>query len=160
QFTLRPLRGISTQTTYTWSRNLGAYGEVGRNFTDPRDRHSDYAILPDSRSHDVRTIGTFTLPFGPNKLLFGSSSGALARILEQWSFSWITNMTTGSPISIAAQSMLYANGTALRVGDFEPTSGKIEYLTQGNSIGSYFGNGRYIQVRDPQCDAVTTLQTL
>jgi len=160
QFTLRPARGISSQTTYTWSKNLGVYGEVGRNYTDPRDRHSDYAILPDSRSHDLRTTGTFTLPIGPNRLLFGNSSGTIARILEQWSFSWITNMTTGSPISIAAQSMLYANGTALRVGDFEPTSGKIEYLTQGNSIGSYFGNGRYTQVRDPQCDAVTTLQTL
>jgi hypothetical protein len=160
QFTLRPVRGISTQTTYTWSKNLGVYGEVGRNYTDPRDRHSDYAVLPDSRNHDLRTTGTFTLPIGPNRLLFGNSSGTLARILEQWSFSWITNMTTGSPVSIAAQSMLYANGTALRVGDFEPTAGKVEYFQQGNSIANYFGVGRYTPVRDPQCDLVTTLQTL
>jgi hypothetical protein len=160
QFTLRPFHGINTQTTYTWSRNLGVYGEVGRNYTDPRDRHSDYAVLPDSRSHDLRTTGTFTLPFGPSKLFFGNSTGAVARILEQWSFSWITNMTTGAPVSIAAQSMLYANGTALRVGDFEPTSGKLEYVTDGNSIASYFGNGRYIQVPDPQCDLVTNTDTL
>jgi hypothetical protein len=56
--------------------------------------------------------------------------------------------------------MLYANGTALRVGDFEPTAGKVEYFQQGNSIANYFGVGRYTPVRDPQCDLVTTLQTL
>jgi hypothetical protein len=56
--------------------------------------------------------------------------------------------------------MLYANGTALRVGDFEPGSGKVEYAQQGNSIANYFGVGRYTAVRDPQCNSVTTLQTL
>jgi len=160
QFTLRPVNGINMQTTYTWSKNLGVYGEVGRTYTDPRDRHSDYAILPDSRNHDLRTTGTFTLPIGPNKLLFRNSTGVLARVLEQWSFSWITNMTSGAPVSVAAQSMLYANGTALRVGDFEPTAGRVEYVQAGNSIGNYFGAGRFTQVRDPQCDLVTALQTL
>lgn len=37
---------------------------------------------------------------------------------------------------------------------------KSQYVLEGNSIGNYFGTGRYIQVRDPQCDSVTTLQTL
>jgi hypothetical protein len=160
QFTLRPISGISTQLTHTWSKNLGVYNETGRAYTNPLDHHADYGILPDSRRHDFRTNGTFTLPLGPNRLLFRNTTGALARILEDWSLSWITSMTTGAPASIAAQSMLYANGTALRVGDFEPKSGKITYVQRGNTIGNYFGTDRFIQVRDPQCLGVTASQTL
>ena len=74
-----PARGVSMQSTYTWSKNLGISGLIGgrsgTTFTNPLDRHADYAVLPDTRVHDFRTNGTFALPFGPGKLLLGNSSG-------------------------------------------------------------------------------------
>ncbi len=49
QVTLRPVHGVSTQSTYTWSKNLGAgfpgADRLGQVFTDPLDRHADYAVL-------------------------------------------------------------------------------------------------------------------
>src|SRR3989441_10343700 len=37
QITLRPTRGISMQSTYTWSKNLGIFGAVGSTYTNPVD---------------------------------------------------------------------------------------------------------------------------
>jgi hypothetical protein len=139
-FTLRPTHGINLQSTYTWSKNLGVYGEVGRTYTDPTDRQADYGVLPDNRAHDLRTNGTFTLPVGPNRRFFSNTSGMLARILENWSISWIANLNSGAPLSIGAQSMLYANGTANVVGDFDPKSAKVLFA-DGSNVGNYFGDG-------------------
>jgi hypothetical protein len=158
-FTLRPTAGINTQSTYTWSKNLGVFGEVGRTYTDPADRHADYAILRDSRTHDFRTNGTFTLPIGPNRRFFSGASGTVARILEDWSMSWIINVNSGEPLSIGAQSMLYANGTADIVGSFDPKAAKVVFPEGANS-GNYFLGGELSQVTDPQCATVTTLQNL
>jgi hypothetical protein len=163
-FTLRPTHGINVQSTYTWSKNLGVFGEVGRTFTDPRDRHADYAPLPDSITNDLRTNGTFTLPFGPNRLFFGNSGGAIARILEDWSMSWIVNVNSGVPISIGTFSTgvgrhsLYANGTPDIVGPFD-IKGKATFA-EGSSSGTYFMGGNYKQVGDPQCAGVTTRDNL
>jgi hypothetical protein len=163
-FTLRPTQGINFQSTYTYSKNLGVFGEVGRTFTDPRDRHADYAPLPDNMTHDLRTNGTFTLPFGPNRLLFGNSTGVVARILEDWSTSWVINVNSGSPITIGTFSTgvgrhsIFANGTPDIVGAFD-TKGNATFAPGANS-GTYFMNGDFRQVQDPQCARVTTLQNL
>jgi hypothetical protein len=161
-FTLRPLHGINLQNTYTWSKNLGLLGEVGTNYQDPLNRDNEYAILRDSRSHDFRSNGTFTLPFGPNKFLFGGASGVLARIVENWSTSWIVNLTSGAPASIAGQSGLYTYqaavpGTADLVGAFD-MKGAVEFF--GNASGAYFDPTKFRTVPDPQCAAVTTASTL
>jgi hypothetical protein len=158
-FTLRPVQGINMQSTYTLSKNLGVFGEVGRTYTDPADRHADYAVLPDSRTHDFRTNGTFTLPIGPNRRFFSNSTGTVARLLEDWSMSWIVNVNSGAPLSIAAQNMLYANGTANVVGSFDPKAGKVVF-PEGSNSGNYFMGGALQQVPDPQCANVTTLQNL
>jgi hypothetical protein len=163
-FTMRPTAGINLQSTYTWSKNLGIIGEVGRTYTDPRDRHADYALLSDTRVHDFRTNGTFALPFGPNRKFFTGSTGALARIVENWSMSWIINLNTGAPINIGTFSTgrgrhsIYANGTPDIVGPFD-TKGHF-LLPPGSDPGSYFMEGRYRSVPDPQCDAVTSVNNL
>ena len=75
QATLRPTAGVSLQASYTWSKLLGtsaASAERGGNYTLPFDRNADYTIQVGDRRHDLRTNGTFTLPFGPDKLLFRS----------------------------------------------------------------------------------------
>ena len=47
QFNLRPVQGVSTETTYTWSKNLGSgfpgTDGLGQVFTDPLNRRADYA---------------------------------------------------------------------------------------------------------------------
>jgi hypothetical protein len=163
-FTMRPTQGISLQSTYTWSKNFGVFGEVGRTYTDPRDRHADYALLSDTRIHDFRTNGTFALPFGPNRTFFSGATGALARIIEDWSMSWIVNLNSGAPITVGTFSTgvgrhsIYANGTPDVVGPFD-FQGQVSFPA-GTNNGVYFMDGKYRSVRDPQCGAVTTLSTL
>jgi len=163
-FTLRPVRGISMQNTYTWSKNLGLFGEVGVNYQDPLNRDDEYAILRDSRSHDFRSNGTFTLPLGPGRLLFGDAAGILGRLLEDWSMSWVVNLTSGAPMTIAGQSGLYtysagSPGTADLVGPFD-SKGAVKFEGAGSAAGSYFDPAKIRTVPDPQCAGVTTLNNL
>jgi hypothetical protein len=126
--------------------------------TDATDRHADYSPLADQRVHDFRTNGTFTLPIGPNKMLLGQSTGALARILENWTAGWIVNVNTGAPLSLTAQNMLEANGVADIVGPFD-AKGNVQW-PKGAANGAFFMGGAVKQVRDPQCANVTTAQNL
>jgi hypothetical protein len=160
QVTLRPKAGVSFQSTYTWSKNLGTGqpGPLGAAYSNLADRHADYSLQPDSRTHDFRTNGTFALPIGPNKLLFANTAGTLGRVLEGWQASWIINLTSGTPTSIAAQNNLYANGTASIVGPFAKDSGSVQYDT--GTTWNYYPKGAYNVVLDPQCGQVTSLQGL
>jgi hypothetical protein len=160
QVTMRPLHGVSFQSTYTWSKNLGTgqAGGLGATYTNLADRHADYSVQSDSRTHDFRTNGTFALPIGPNKLLFSNSSGTLARIIEGWQASWIVNLTSGQPTSIGAQNNIYALGTASIVGAFDKDAGKVAYDT--GTTWNYYPKGAYTIADDPQCAEVTTLQGL
>ena len=161
QVTVRPARGVTWQSTYTWSKNLGInaiIGLLGASFTNPTDRSKDYTLMPDSRTHDFRTNGLFALPIGPGQKLLGNSHGALARIVEGWQTSWIVNLNTGQPLNITAQNMLYNNGTPDIVGPFDVKSVKAEFV--GGPTGSYFSRDLIKQVPDPQCQTVTTAQNL
>ena len=155
QLTVRPANGVTWQSTYTWSKNLGInaiIGVLGATFTNPADRSKDYTLMPDSRTHDFRTNGTFALPFGPGQMFLRNSNGVLARIVEGWQTSWIVNVNTGQPLSITAQNMLYANGTPDIVGPFDTKSGNVQFT--GGPSGSYFSRNAIKQVADPQCAAI------
>jgi hypothetical protein len=161
QVTMRAKHGMTFQSTYTWSKNLGInaiINALGATFTNPADRSKDYTIMPDTRVHDFRTNAVFNLPVGPGHALFGNSTGVLARLVEGWQSSFIWNMNTGAPLSILAQSMLYNNGTPDIVGPFDPKSGMVQFT--GGPSGSYFSRDAYKQVTDPQCGSVTTVQNL
>ena len=152
QVTLRPTRGINYQATYTWSRSLG----VIAGFRDLQNQRADYTLLSSHRTHDFRSYGTFELPFGPNKLLGGSSSGWLARLIEGWKVGTIFNMTSGGPLNVTGRSTLYAlnttatNGTPDIVGPF-PRKGKVVWpLNPGDIFGNFFGQ-QYKRVPDPAC---------
>src|SRR5439155_4752690 len=112
QISLNPTAGVSTQLTYTWSRNLGfnpggGANGTGATMTDPTNRALDYTLLNTNRKHVVVNYGSFELPIGPSKLLFGNLSGVWARLAENWQASWIVNLSSGGPGNISAQSMLY-----------------------------------------------------
>jgi hypothetical protein len=158
QVTVRPANGITWQSTYIWSKNLGINGLIGgglgTTFTNPADRHKDYALLPDTRVHDLRTNGTFVLPIGPGKMLFTNTSGILARVIEGWQTSWIVNLNTGQPLNITAQNMLYANGTPDVVGPFNVHSAHVQF--PGGPNGYYFAPGSLKQVTDPQCAGIAS----
>ena len=150
QFTLRPTLGTNFQATYTWSKTLELPAE---NHTDPLNRKADYRLALSHVGQDFRLNGTFQLPLGPNQLLFGNSSGPFARAIEGWKLSWIFNASSGSPRTIAAQDMLYDNGTPDVVGPWAEKDGKVEWgkVIGPNNVGGTFFGDRYIQVQDPQC---------
>jgi len=99
--------------------------------------------------------GTFQLPLGPNQLLFGNSSGTLARVIENWKLSWTYNVFSGAPGTISAQNMLYGNGTPDVVGPWSVKKGDVLWgqNVSGQTVGgTYFGPvGSYRVVTDPQC---------
>ena len=156
QATLRPTFGVNLQASYTWSKLLGVSGPT---YTNPLDQHGDYTLQTGDRRHDFKANGSFALPIGPNQLLFGNSSGPLARIIEGWQMTWILDVGSGAATNISAQSMLYGNGVPDLVGNFDPNSGKVQWA-DGALAGNYFNDG-FTRVKDPQCLAIhSSLQTL
>jgi hypothetical protein len=105
ELSVRPIRGMSGSVTYNWSKNLG----LGA-LTDPTDRSANYTNIGNNPGHSLRTNGTFELPLGPNKPLFGNASGWVARAIERWQLGLIYNLSSGYPMNITATSMLYGNG--------------------------------------------------
>jgi len=149
QATVRPISGVSIQTTYTWSKTLGTAGSGN---ADPLNRQADYSKPFSSLTHDWRTNGTVELPIGPNKLLMGNSSGWLARVVERWQTSLIFNASSGRPDSITAGTLNYAATAAPDiVGPWDARSGSMQWDGTKNQ-GFYFGNpSSYLVVPDPQC---------
>jgi hypothetical protein len=92
--------------------------------------------------------------------LFGKSSGVFARVIEGWQMGWVADISSGNPLSIAAQSMLYANGVPDIVGPFDLKSAGVRWGTvttsTGQINGSYFDLTKYKIVRDPQCSALSS----
>jgi hypothetical protein len=102
---------------------------------------------------------------GPNKLFFGNSSGALARVLERWQAGLILNLGSGRPTSVSALTGLtYASGisgtaggliapntVAEVVGPWDVRTGGVKWDGPTNR-GTYFGDPHpLISVEDPQC---------
>jgi len=163
EVTLRPTHGLSGTANYTWSKNLGLPGT----FTNPVDRHQDYSIVNSNHPHIFRSNGNIDLPFGPGKLLFGNSSGALARAIEGWRFGSIYTLSSGAWTSITAQSMLYANGVpdvsnpALVQELLDAAGVKWGVKSAAGVVeGDYFDRTKWIKVADPQCGLVTSAQNL
>jgi hypothetical protein len=156
QVTLRPTQGVAMQSTYTWSKNLGTSGPMGlgTTYTNPVHRHADYSVQSDTRVHDFRTNGTFALPFGPNRLLFGQSSGAVARLIEDWQVGWIVNVNSGAPLTITANNSLYANGRPDLVGAFPTRDGSVTFDGTPAATGAYWKPGTFAIDRDPQCGVI------
>ena len=159
QVSMRPMAGFSGQATYSWSRNLGL-GAI----TNPVDRAADYTNIGNNPGHSLRTNATMELPLGPNKLLFGNSSGWVARVIERWQLGLIYNLSTGAPTSITATPMLYDNGVPDIVYpvDLNEMKGVRWDIRSGSFLeGRYFDtNDKFLKVADPQCTMVTALQGL
>jgi len=154
QLIMRPIHGVSLTGTYTWSKTMSLAGSGNVNLLD---RKQDYTLSGNHLTHDFRTNGTFELPIGPNKLLFGNASGWLARAIERWQASFIFNGYTGRPVSVTAGRTLWGGNSPDVVGPWGVRGGSTEWGTivtnaTGNTGGTYFGYpSPFVKVADPAC---------
>jgi hypothetical protein len=157
QYTLRPVQGISFQSTYTWAKSLT---DRFNSYTNPLNRSLDYTYDRSLAMHEFRTNGTFELPVGPNKLLFANASGWLARVVERWQTSIIFNTTSGQPRTPFSSQKLYVAGANSPnptsrpdiVGPWIDPQTDYQWNGPNNNSGTVFGSpSPYVTFSDPQC---------
>ena len=157
--TMRPTFGISTQATWTWAKSMA---QPTSGYFDPAQRDLNFGAQ-NINAHSLRMNGTIELPIGPNKLLFGNTSGWVARLLERWQTSFIANFSSGAPASLTpGQNHFYAASRFNRGVGWVRPNGKVEWnvvnATTGAITGSYYGSpSPFIGVRDPQCSDPTVV---
>jgi hypothetical protein len=153
QFTARPVQGVSIQGTYSLSKTMVM---PGSGYTDPLNRRLDYGESLNSIGQEFRANSTIEMPIGPNKLLFGNSSGWVARAIERWQTSFIVVIPEGALRSIVGPNTMYANGRPNIVGPWDNPKGHAEW--QG-ATGTYFGSPNpYTLYVDPQCTNTSLVQ--
>jgi hypothetical protein len=158
QLSFPRIGGLNYQATYVWSKAMTACGnEACSSWMDVLNRHLDHGLQSSDRRHEFRVNGAWELPFGPNRLLFGNSSGVLARLAEQWQLSWIVNMTSGAPLNVSTTNTYIGRQRPQLVGSFSKDQGAAR-MTAG--LPNYFDAGTYRTISDPQCANVTSLQGL
>src|SRR5262249_39217749 len=110
QVTKRLSHGFATQFAYTWSRSLSDASNDGNvSYLNPRDRSRNKSLTSFHRTHDIRSNGTFELPFGPDRLFFRNTHSFITRLIERWQLGSILSWTSGAPLTISASSGLLQN---------------------------------------------------
>jgi hypothetical protein len=71
QLTMRPVHGVSFQSSYTWSKSMGI---PSSGYNDPLNRNFDRQ-LGNERAHDFRMNGTAELPFGAQQAVLRQQLG-------------------------------------------------------------------------------------
>ena len=144
QVTLRPTRGVNFQATWTWSRALGYTGLT--DYTQDRITGRDYGLTGAHRTHALNTYGSWDLPFGPNGFLFRDASGAFKKAIEGWQLSWVTTMSTGTPMSVSGNSTLWGRSwpNLVRPDLWDNKAGKaVEKWTTDQNTGKETWSARY-----------------
>jgi hypothetical protein len=157
QYSLRPTHGASLQATYTYSKLLTDW--YTNAVVDPRNRQKDYSEDYASVPYEIRMNGTFELPLGPNKLLFGNASGWVARLLERWQTSLVYNYGSGQPRDTFTAQHLYAGGGGNQpqarpdiVGPWKNPKTEFQQNGPNNDTGTIYGfPSPYAVFTDPQC---------
>jgi hypothetical protein len=159
QVTKRLSNGFTNQTAYTWSRSIGDNDEdFEGSYMNPRNRKLDKSLLGFHRTHDIRSNGTFELPFGPNRRFLNGGPGWLTRLIEQWQLGAIFSWTSGAPLTITASTSSFTqltDNTPIILGNFPKSSGKVTPVANG---ATYFAGLQ--QIVDPSAAGVTTAQGL
>jgi len=157
QHTIRNVQGSSLQTTYTWSKLLTDHYN---NWVDPRNRQADYSMDYAGVPQEIRMNGTFELPMGPSRMLFGGSKGWMARLLEKWEASIVYNWGSGQPRDTFEQvQKLYLGGGGNQpqsrpdiVGPWVDPKTVFKQNGPNNDTGTIYGYpSPYVTFVDPQC---------
>ena len=166
QLTKRFSHSFSNQVSYTWSRSLGEFdSDGGRNTTDfsifrvidPRNRRENKTLV-NHRTHDIRSNGTWQLPFESTALVSSATRTALSL---GWSNagSWaeFSAGLQGRLLPILSGRSTITGGTTITpdiAGSFPKNTGGVVKVSNGVS---YFSG--LTQVADPDKANVTTLQS-
>jgi hypothetical protein len=144
--TARPINGVTLQGTWVWAKAMGLQGT----FVDPSNRDLNYSEQPSS-PHSFRMNGTIELPIGPNKPLFGNSSGWAARAIEKWQTSFILSAANATRTSaLPGTSHFYGNpGFEIASTNWQLPKADFKWV-DGAASGSLYGD-KFTSVADPQC---------
>jgi len=154
QVTMRPMRGLSFQATYTWSRNIADQGVEDYNTGARR-----YYLATQHRSHALTTYGSYELPFGANGFIFRNATGAFKKAIEGWQLSWVGSASSGIPASLGGASSYWgiSDTVVVRPDLWDNKAGKVTYDWGADGKtwqpASFYGD-RYIKDADPQCATV------
>jgi hypothetical protein len=148
QLTARPIQGVSISSTWIWAKSFNV---PGSGYIDPADRNLNYGVQA-INPHALRTNGTIELPIGPNKIIFGNSSGFLARVLERWQTSFIWNAATGTPATFnPGQSHFYAaSGYDVVSSKWQIPKADMTWI-EGTNSGTIYPDNQFLGVTDPSC---------
>jgi hypothetical protein len=103
QLTMRPTKGLSNTTTWTWSKALGdSDTDAGATYRDPTRRSLEKTLLGFDHAHQITSNGTYELPFGTGHFLLGSAAGWVQQIVNKWQLGGILNYNTGAPLSFTS----------------------------------------------------------
>ncbi len=155
QVTMRPVRGLSFQATYTWSRNLADQGVEDYNTGARR-----YYLASQHRSHALTTYGSYELPFGANGFVFRNATGVFKKAIEGWQLSWVGSANSGIPASLSGASSYWgiSDTVVVRPDLWDNKAGKVTYDWGADGKtwqpASFYGD-RYVKAADPQCATVT-----
>jgi hypothetical protein len=157
QLTARPISGVNVQATWIWAKSMYL---PGSGYIDPSNRNLNYQVQP-INPHSIRMNGTIELPMGPNKLLFGNTTGWVARVLERWQTSFIFNGATGTPTTFNPNvSHFYAASGYDVVSPHWAIPKAHVTWNEGASTGTMYPGNPYIDVLDPQCTNSSVVGTV
>lgn len=129
QLTKRLSQGVSGQVSYTWSKSLGSTG-----VRDPRNLSLSKGLNSFHRTHNVKSHGTWTLPFGPNRALLANAPSWVHRLVEGWDVSGVLSWTSGAPLTFISGRQTLTNrgsNTADLVGTLPQDLGKVQVANGG-----------------------------
>ena len=169
QVTKRLSNGFASSFAYTWSRTLGESSTDGNvSYLDPSNHHLNKSLLTFHRTHDIRSNGTFELPFGTGRKFLSGSNGIVGRLIERWQLGGIMTWSSGQPLTITATNsqltwtqvpgqiaITRTNNTANVLGAFPKSTGEVTPIANG---ATYFPG--FVQNDDPSRNSVTDAQTL
>src|SRR5439155_10178440 len=125
----------------------------------PKNRALDKGLLSSSRTHAIRSNGTWELPFGPNRTFLSNAPAFVHRLVERWQLGGILSWTSGAPLDVnASTASITASSAGMTpnvVGDFPKSMGTVTKVANGVV---YFDGLQ--QITDPSRDNVSTLQGL
>jgi hypothetical protein len=164
QVTKRLSHGFANSFAYTWSRSLGEASADGNfSYLDPNNHHLNKSLLSFHRTHDIRSNGTWELPFGTNRKFLAGAPSIINRLIEKWQLGGIMSWSSGAPLTITASNseitwtpvpgqiaIARTNNTASILGNFPKDSGNVTPVLNG---AVYF-NG-FTQVDDPFKSSIT-----
>ncbi len=112
-------RGLSLQSSYVWSHNLGdSEGDVSAataaagtidSYRTLRDEGLDKRPLSFDYQSVFKINGVYELPFGKGKLLGGNAKGFVDKIIGGWQIGAIGMAYSGQPITFTAQNTINTN---------------------------------------------------